>query len=76
VGGIAGGARRLGPAHLVLAVPVAPPDTLAALSSAADEAVCLQNPTGVGVIRYYHYDFHRRRDAEVTDLLGRAALAN
>ena len=49
---------------------------LATLSSAADEAVCLQTPTGLGAIRYYYRDFHRRRDAEVTDLLGRAALAN
>lgn len=61
--------RRRGPAHLVLAVPVAPPDTLAALGSAADETVCLETPAGLGAIGYYYSDFHQMTDAEVTDLL-------
>lgn len=64
--------RRQGPAHLVLAVPVAPPDTLAALGEAADETVCLQTPIGLGAIGFYYRDFHQMTDAEVTDLLARA----
>jgi predicted phosphoribosyltransferase len=55
---------------------VAPPDTLAALSSAADETVCLETPTGLGAVGYYYRDLHQRRDAEVTDLLSRAPPAN
>jgi putative phosphoribosyl transferase len=64
--------RRRGPARLVLAVPVAPPDTLAALLDAADEAVCLETPIGLGAIGFYYHDFHQMSDAEVTDLLARA----
>ena len=64
--------RRRAPARLVLAVPVAPPDTLAALLEAADEAVCLETPTGLGAIGNYYRDFHQMSDAEVIDLLARA----
>ena len=63
--------RRRGPARLVLAVPVAPPDTLAALLESADEAVCLETPVGLGAIGFYYRDFHQMSDAEVTDFLGR-----
>jgi putative phosphoribosyl transferase len=41
--------RRRAPLRLVLAVPVAPPDTLAALRESVDEAVC-QTPAGFGAI--------------------------
>jgi putative phosphoribosyl transferase len=67
--------RRRGPARLVLAVPVASPDTLAALRGEVDEAVCLETPIGLGAIGYYYRDFHQMRDAEVTDLLARAPRA-
>ena len=65
--------RRRGPARLVLAVPVAPPDTLAGLREEVDEAVCLETPTGLGAIGNYYRDFHQMSDAEVTDLLARAS---
>jgi putative phosphoribosyl transferase len=64
--------RRQDPAHLVLAVPVAPPDTLAALGELADETVCLETPIGLGAIGFYYRDFHQMTDAEVTDLLAQA----
>jgi len=64
--------RRRVPARLVLAVPVAPPDTLAALRESVDEAVCLETPAGLGAIGYYYCDFHQLSDGEVTDLLARA----
>jgi putative phosphoribosyl transferase len=64
--------RSRGAARLVLAVPVAPPDTLAALREGADEAVCLETPIGLGAIGFYYRDFHQMSDAEVTDLLARA----
>jgi putative phosphoribosyl transferase len=53
-------------------VPVAPPDTLAALREGADEAVCLETPIGLGAIGFYYRDFHQMSDAEVTDLLAHA----
>jgi putative phosphoribosyl transferase len=64
--------RHRGPARVVLAVPVAPPDTLAALGEVADEAVCLEMPIGLGAIGFYYRDFHQMSDREVTDLLARA----
>ena len=64
--------RRRAPAQLVLAVPVAPPDTLAALRESVDETVCLETPAGLGAIGYYYRDFHQLSDDEVTDLLARA----
>jgi putative phosphoribosyl transferase len=64
--------RRRGPARLVLAVPVAPPDTLAALREEVDEVVCLEAPSGFGAIGFYYRDFHQMSDREVTDLLARA----
>src|SRR6516165_8466433 len=60
------------PALVVLAVPVAPPDTLAALGEVADEAVCLETPIGLGAIGFYYRDFHQMSDREVTELLARA----
>jgi putative phosphoribosyl transferase len=66
--------RRRGPARVVLAVPVAPPDTLAALGELADEAVCLETPIGLGAIGFYYRDFHQMSDREVTELLTRAPL--
>ena len=64
--------RRRAPARLVLAVPVAPPDTLAVLRESVDETVCLETPAGLGAIGYYYRDFHQLSDDEVTDLLARA----
>jgi putative phosphoribosyl transferase len=64
--------RRRGPARSVLAVPVAPPDTLATLLREVDEAVCLETPIGLVAIGFYYRDFHQMRDSEVTDLLARA----
>ena len=64
--------QRRDPARLVLAVPVAPPDTLAALRQDADEAICLQTPIGLGAIGFYYRDFHQMSDAEVIALLARA----
>jgi putative phosphoribosyl transferase len=65
--------RRRSPAWLVLAAPVAPVDSLAELSKDADETVCLDTPPSFGAIGFYYRDFHQMSDAEVTDLLARAA---
>jgi putative phosphoribosyl transferase len=67
--------RRRGPGRRVLAVPVAPPETLAAFREEADEVVCLETPTMLGAIGAYYRDFHQLSDAEVTDLLTGTAAA-
>jgi putative phosphoribosyl transferase len=65
--------RRRNPARLVLAAPVAAPDTIAKLRPLADEVVCVDMPEGLGAIGFYYADFHQVSDSEVTDLLARAA---
>ena len=65
--------RRRNPAHLVLAVPVAAPETLAQLRKETDEAISLKTFIMLGAIGFYYRDFHQMSDEEVTDLLARAA---
>lgn len=65
--------RRQKPARLVLAVPVAPPETIAELAPECDEVVCLAQPLDFGAIGFYYADFHQMDDAEVVALLERAA---
>ena len=67
------GIRRRDPAHLVLAVPVAPPDTIASLRHEVDEIVCLETPEPFGAIGYFYRDFRQVSDDEVRELLDRAA---
>lgn len=67
--------RHRNPAHLVLAVPVGPPETIAAFRMQADEVVCLEAPSALRAIGFYYEDFHQMGDFEVTDLLARAAHA-
>jgi putative phosphoribosyl transferase len=65
--------RRRNPSWLVLAAPVAAPDTLARLRPEADEVVCLEIPAGLGAIGFYYRDFHQVSDAEVTAILARGS---
>ncbi|HSR70840.1 MAG TPA: phosphoribosyltransferase family protein [Kiloniellales bacterium] len=64
--------RRAVPKHLVLAVPVAPPDSVAALESECDEIVCLEVPPDLGAIGSFYADFRQVSDEEVIDCLTRA----
>jgi len=65
--------RRRNPSWLVLAAPVAAPDTIASLRPEADEVVCVDMPAGLGSIGFYYRDFHQVSDAEVAATLSRAA---
>ena len=64
--------RRAGPGRLVLAVAVAPPETLDILRQEADEIVCLSPQAYFGGISMFYADFHQVGDEEVVDLLNRA----
>jgi putative phosphoribosyl transferase len=64
--------RRRGAQRVVLAVPVAPADTLAELAEVADEVVCLQTPAWFSSIGAFYTDFSQTSDAEVTELLAAA----
>ncbi len=64
--------RRRHPKQLVLAVPVAPEETLAALRAEVDEVVCLATPHPFGAIGRFYRDFRQLEDDEVRELLARA----
>jgi putative phosphoribosyl transferase len=65
------GRRR--PSQLVLAVPVAPAQTIEDLRDAADEIVCLMAPEDFGAIGLFYRDFHQLDDQSVIALLTAAA---
>lgn len=61
--------RRQGAARTVLAIPVAPAETLAEMRAEADDIVCLATPSPfLGVGRFYA-DFHQLTDDETVTLL-------
>lgn len=61
--------KRKGPTRLILAVPVAPAESIAALESEVDEVVCLRQPEPFFAIGIHYVDFHQMSDGEVIDLL-------
>ena len=63
--------RQRDPKTLVLAIPVAPTDTLAALRVEADEIVCLEHHASFGALGSYYADFSQITDEEVVELLAR-----
>jgi len=67
--------RQRAPRELVLAVPVAPTESLKELRGEADTVVCLEDYEDFGAIGYFYADFRQVSDAEVIDLLARAKAA-
>ncbi|BCW68337.1 putative phosphoribosyl transferase [Arthrobacter sp. NicSoilB4] len=65
-------ARQLGAARVILAVPVAPADTLGSLTE-PDEVVCLATPRQFSAVGYHYRDFSPTEDDEVVKLLDAAA---
>ena len=63
--------RMRNPKKLVLAVPVAPTDNLAALHSDADEVVCLEDYEFFEAIGLYYANFNQVTDEEVIEMLKR-----
>ena len=61
-------ARQLGAARVVLAVPVAPPETLQNFTE-ADEVVCLATPADFIAVGHHYVDFSPTSDNEVIVLL-------
>jgi len=59
-------------AHLVLAVPVAPPDTVAMLRDMVDELVVLSTPLMFWAVGAFYQDFQQVSDDEVCELLAQA----
>jgi predicted phosphoribosyltransferase/dienelactone hydrolase len=65
-------ARAHGAARVVVATPVAPPDTVALLAKEADEVVTLATPAGFAAIGEWYDDFSQTTDDEVVELLDAA----
>jgi putative phosphoribosyl transferase len=63
--------RARNPDKLVLAVPVAPTVTLAALRKEVDDLICLEDHEDFGAIGYYYLDFSQITDEEVIETLKR-----
>jgi len=64
--------RNLKAARIIVAVPVAPPDSLQAIRSYADEVFCLKTPEPFMAVGYWYRDFRQVSDAEVIELLEKA----
>jgi putative phosphoribosyl transferase len=65
--------RKEGAKKIVVAVPVAPPDTCAALKSQVDDIVCAVTPEPFRAVGLWYEDFSQTSDEEVRDLIDRAA---
>ena len=63
--------RSRKPQELVLAVPVAPLDTVKKLHAEVDAIVCLHTPEELGAIGYFYRDFRQVDDEEVIATLNR-----
>jgi predicted phosphoribosyltransferase len=63
--------RMRKPNKLVLAVPVAPTDTLQKLQGEADTIVCLEDYEDFGAIGLFYSDFRQVSDTEVIEMLAR-----
>lgn len=64
--------RRRAPARLVLAVPVAPRDSLPRMKSEVDETLCLGTPADFYAVGQFYDHFPQLRDEEVIALLDEA----
>jgi putative phosphoribosyl transferase len=67
--------RRRGAARVVLAVPVAAPESVRALRAEADEVVCVHMPAEMCAVGLWYEDFSPTPDAEVAALLERGPNA-
>jgi putative phosphoribosyl transferase len=60
------------PARLVLAIPVAPQDVIAALRPDVDDLVCLSQPPYFHAVGVHYADFHQVSDDEVIRIVDEA----
>ncbi len=65
--------REQGPARIVVAVPVASPDTCELLKAHVDEVVCAATPDPFYAVGLWYRDFSQTTDEEVRELLQRTA---
>ncbi|MEM2910259.1 MAG: phosphoribosyltransferase [Nitrososphaerota archaeon] len=61
--------KKLGPKALVVAVPVAPPETIRSLRQEVDKVICLSTPEPFYAIGQFYEEFEQVEDEEVIRLL-------
>jgi len=67
--------RSLQPSKLVVAVPVAPAETVAEFRRLADDFVCLEAPRDFHSVGWWYLAFEQTSDAEVHQLLEAARIS-
>lgn len=65
--------RTQEPSRLIVAVPVAPPETIDTLKTLADETICLLTPESFMAVGQWYERFDQTSDDEVMRLLGTAS---
>jgi putative phosphoribosyl transferase len=63
--------RMRDPKWLVLAVPVAPSESIVSMREEADEVICLEDYESFDAIGFYYQDFRQISDEEVIEILKR-----
>jgi predicted phosphoribosyltransferase len=61
--------RHSNPRKVIIAVPIAPPDTVEELKRVADEVVALYQARDFGTIGHFYFDFRQVTDEEVISLM-------
>lgn len=62
-------ARQHDAAHIIAALPIAPPDVVHALQALADNVVVLETPDDFQAVGAYYKDFSQMTDKDVVQLL-------
>ncbi|WP_192248549.1 phosphoribosyltransferase [Mesorhizobium silamurunense] len=66
--------KRRSPREIVVALPVAPTETLTQLASEADWTVCLSQPGRFGALSLHYLNFPQLSDDDVTSILEETAV--
>lgn len=61
--------RKLAPAKIIVAIPVASPESVEEMSILVDKIVCLLKPYDLGAVGFWYNDFTQTTDDEVFQLL-------
>jgi putative phosphoribosyl transferase len=61
--------KRMNAAHIILAVPVAPQETISELSKIVDQVICLSTPEQFYAVGEFYREFEQVEDEKVREIL-------
>jgi predicted phosphoribosyltransferase len=64
--------KNAGAERVILAIPVAPPDTIEKLQSEADEVICVESPPHFGAVSQFYESFEQVSDERAKAYLDRS----